>query len=273
MIVHRKETLLRHHAFTRLTLVHAAFVDSYGCDLRGNSMGVNRLLFICEAGEEPSVIRDLATTTTLVLTPGRVCFLPCNHVVDLHLDPHLQFVSWQFSLELFYGVDVFTAHPRCEVLEEVSLVDEARLLVEREAELGTLWRVNEILYHLIARWCQTDSAHLQQRVEKGEKYRPALDFLRYSGDATTTVGQLAERCGMRRDTFSRQFRRDMGLTPKRLLTRVLLNQASARLLAREASVKTVAEELKFSSEFYFSRFFKQHTGMAPSVFRKLHAGF
>ena len=47
-----------------------------------------------------------------------------------------------------------------------------------------------------------------------------------------------------------------------------LDRARLLLTQSELSVKQIAEQLHFGSEFYFSRFFKAHTGVSPSHFRK-----
>jgi AraC-like DNA-binding protein len=273
MTVHRKQTLLRHHAFTRLRLVHAAFVDSYECHIAGNRMPVNRLLFVCgdDRGED-SVIRDLSDGTLLPMTAGHLYFIPCNHMVDLNIAPELPFVSLQFNLDLFYGFDFFESHPRCEMLENPDLVAELRLLMERDAELRTLYRVNEIIFHLCVLWAPIAGPDIQERQVRSLKYKTATEFIRTSGSAATTVAMLADMTGMRRDVFSRTFTRDMGITPKAFISDSLVRKASEMLLAPGASVKVVAQALDFSSEYYFSHFFKRHTGMSPSAFRKHNGG-
>jgi AraC-like DNA-binding protein len=47
-----------------------------------------------------------------------------------------------------------------------------------------------------------------------------------------------------------------------------LDQARLLLADGRLSVKDVAAQLSFSSEFYFSHFFRHHTGMSPSEFRQ-----
>jgi AraC-like DNA-binding protein len=47
-----------------------------------------------------------------------------------------------------------------------------------------------------------------------------------------------------------------------------LDQARLLLADGRLSVKDVAAQLSFSSEFYFSHFFRRHTGMSPSEFRQ-----
>jgi AraC-like DNA-binding protein len=52
------------------------------------------------------------------------------------------------------------------------------------------------------------------------------------------------------------------------IQRARLDQARLLLADRRLSVKDVAAQLSFSSEFYFSHFFRHHTGMSPSEFRQ-----
>ncbi len=47
-----------------------------------------------------------------------------------------------------------------------------------------------------------------------------------------------------------------------------LDQARLLLADKRLSVKDVASQLSFSSEFYFSHFFRRHTGMSPTQFRQ-----
>jgi AraC-like DNA-binding protein len=52
------------------------------------------------------------------------------------------------------------------------------------------------------------------------------------------------------------------------IQRARLDQARLLLADARLSVKDVAAQLSFSSEFYFSHFFRHHTGMSPSEFRQ-----
>lgn len=52
------------------------------------------------------------------------------------------------------------------------------------------------------------------------------------------------------------------------IQRARLDQARLLLADRRLSVKDVAVQLSFSSEFYFSHFFRHHTGMTPTEFRQ-----
>jgi AraC-like DNA-binding protein len=52
------------------------------------------------------------------------------------------------------------------------------------------------------------------------------------------------------------------------IQRARLDQARLLLADDRLSVKDVAAQLSFSSEFYFSHFFRHHTGMSPTRFRR-----
>ena len=82
--------------------------------------------------------------------------------------------------------------------------------------------------------------------------------------------ELAALRKTRRETFTRKFTAATGITPKELLTQAVLNRAGNLLLRGNYRVREVAFELGFSNEFYFSRFFKKHTGMPPHRFKELY---
>jgi AraC-like DNA-binding protein len=52
------------------------------------------------------------------------------------------------------------------------------------------------------------------------------------------------------------------------IQRARLDQARLLLADKRLSVKDVAAQLNFSSEFYFSHFFRHYTGMTPTEFRQ-----
>ncbi len=54
------------------------------------------------------------------------------------------------------------------------------------------------------------------------------------------------------------------------IQRARLDQARQLLADERLSIKDVAAQLNFSSEFYFSHFFRRHAGMSATEFRKLH---
>ncbi len=271
MTVFRKSALLSNHSLLKLTLVHAAFVDSYPIHDKSGKLPANRLLFV-RGGDAAgrSRIHDPADGRTYPMRAGHLYFIPCNRPVDLDLAPDLHFLSLQFRLDLIYGFDALEACPHCAEFHVPELVDELDGLLANEAELPTLLRINEIIFGLCVRLLPSDGKALRERLAQGREFRKALDFVRREADATTTVRTLAALSGMRQDVFSRRFARSLGLPPKEFLSDAIARKASELLLVPGNSAKDVARVLNFSSQYYFSHFFRRRTGHAPLQFQRLN---
>ncbi|MBN2642769.1 MAG: hypothetical protein JXR78_14040, partial [Victivallales bacterium] len=209
-----RKDFLRLHAQLHLRLVHAA-IGTYPCYTEKTSLSVNRLLLVfADSGCDDSYIRDLTTGELLPMRCGHGYFIPCQHEIDQHQTESLQFVSFQFNLDLFYGFDIMAQFPACRVIDDPALVAEAQQLIRQQDAPIALCRINEIIYHLCFRWLGEKPELLRPDMKYRSQYENLLDFVENQGDALTTVGMLAEMNGMRQDVFSRKFTKEMGLSPK-----------------------------------------------------------
>lgn len=59
-----------------------------------------------------------------------------------------------------------------------------------------------------------------------------------------------------------------GFSTKKFITRLKLKRAKALLEETDLTLKAIAEELGFSSEYYFNSVFRKHEGYPPGEFRK-----
>ena len=82
--------------------------------------------------------------------------------------------------------------------------------------------------------------------------------------------EVASVRGFRREVFSRNFSQATGMTPKQYIGRVLLNRASDLLINQDCLAREAAFHLGFANEFYFSRFFRKHTGLPPKQYQRLY---
>ena len=172
-------------------------------------------------------------------------FLP--EYLDLEFDfpPGLRFLCWHFKLEMLPGIDAFRGQTKC-----------------CEFELF-LWD------HLRRFNFPEDNDPVPQEFLRERKGK-LLAFVRNRPTARLGIDELAEISGMSRDTLSRRFSRDFGIPLKTFLIRELVASAERHLLAGKLSIKEISDRLEFSSEFYFSRFFKRNKGFSPSEFRKIN---
>lgn len=88
------------------------------------------------------------------------------------------------------------------------------------------------------------------------------------------VADLAREAGLSAAHFSRVFRRFTGQSPKEFLLRARLARGQHLLRETAMTVTEIAERLGYSDVFFFSRQFKQKTGLSPLAyrFRRLEAG-
>jgi len=80
--------------------------------------------------------------------------------------------------------------------------------------------------------------------------------------------QVAKLVGMAPSTLRRRFRSAMGVSLQEHLITSRIVRAKALLMDSDMTLETIAARLEYDSAAFFSRQFKQRTGVAPSVFRR-----
>ncbi|HSI83985.1 MAG: helix-turn-helix domain-containing protein [Candidatus Methylacidiphilales bacterium] len=79
---------------------------------------------------------------------------------------------------------------------------------------------------------------------------------------------IARQSGYSRSRFAALFTQQIGSTPRRYQELQRLTRARDLLLYTGQNVQQIAEQLGFSTPFYFSLRFKQHFGQSPRPFRQ-----
>lgn len=79
---------------------------------------------------------------------------------------------------------------------------------------------------------------------------------------------LADEIGMSYDNFRRKFKQQTGVPPLQFFLSVKVEKAKELLSYTDLEVKDIAVSLGFPDPYYFSRFFRERTGLAPVQFRR-----
>ena len=216
-------------------------------------------------GEGASVSVNLETGEACSMRENDISLVPSNRPHQYRHTLRNERYGIHFKLEICPGIDVFRGVTHRIVENSPELRREADTIFAIEDPVLMLSRCQEFALRFCHRhWPD----HYDFDMERIKPFDDVLQYVRTSVSASLQVADLAARMHRSSGNFSREFRAVFGQPPKRFLQTELLKKAAQMLLSPHHSVKTVAAELGFSSEFYFSKFFKRLSGISPSECQK-----
>lgn len=111
---------------------------------------------------------------------------------------------------------------------------------------------------------------LQAQVKGDSPFGELIGWIQSNLDQPLEVPLLAARVGMTERTFHRKFAAATGETPARFVEIARLD-AARMLLSRGLSLKSVAAEVGLFPPARLAEAFERHFGIAPRLFRDMHA--
>jgi AraC-like DNA-binding protein len=157
--------------------------------------------------------------------------------------------------------------------ESMTLRKAADELLRLTSEISAAeWRVHEILSGILGLLLNTRQMLDTKQPEPHSATRRVIDAVQANPGRDWLVAELCTIAGISYSSLRTHFKASQGETLHHFLQRTRLEQARGRLTDMRLSVKEIALQLNFSSEFYFSRWFRHAAGMSPSRFRALIRG-
>lgn len=101
-----------------------------------------------------------------------------------------------------------------------------------------------------------------------QRIRRAIVLMRTTLSKEPGVDAIAVSAGLSRSRFFEQFRDCCGMTPRHYADTLLLEEAVRRLTEEEAPIALISDQLGFSAQSHFTRFFRNKTGASPSHYRR-----
>lgn len=96
-----------------------------------------------------------------------------------------------------------------------------------------------------------------------------MDGISASPGRRVSVESMAREAGLSRVHFTRRFRKVTGETPSHYLIRHRVERAGYLIRESRLKMTAIAELLGYSDVYFFSRQFKQVTGMSPGQWRRV----
>lgn len=96
----------------------------------------------------------------------------------------------------------------------------------------------------------------------------AKDMIEKRYNQKLSIEELAKNASLSPGYFIRAFKKAYKTSPIDYQMELKINAAKSYLLTSELPMKEIASRVGFSDVYYFSKTFKKHLGVPPSVFRK-----
>ena len=195
-------------------------------------------------------------------------------ILALYLEP-----AW---LATFSKSFINSNHPRFFSESTIKLSEEQKLSIEKVvmelwwSDTITTERLQNLLLSLtlsfvdpreainasIIRQPNSNLAYMDPRI------RRAMQMMRLSEDAPKDLTSIAAAVNLSRSHFFELFKRCTGLSPLLYANVLKMDFAFAALASEEVSLIEIGDVLGFSAQSHFTRFFRQHQGVVPSLYRR-----
>jgi AraC-like DNA-binding protein len=244
----------------------------------GKNIARNNRLFIIPKNSENNNSFIINHTSIkrhkLKLKPGHTYFIPADVMLEYHFDIGTNIYGYHFSLELFRGFDIYADHKICiEKKDNNEIIDFIIRHGGEQSDIGTMFSLRGALLFLSSSFCHQSYSELQKVKSAINEFNPLLDYIENNCTAQLTLKILATQCKMNVDQLRKRFERKTGIKLKTYLDQILIKKAIAKLIYTNSLIYEISNELMFSSEYYFSSFFKKYTGLSPLKYRKTHMSY
>jgi AraC-like DNA-binding protein len=213
----------------------------------------------------------------LALSPGRCCWL-----VDLRQGrsylpkdgTRLETVGFRFhspALEAWreaLGEDTTFVFQDDRAFAQLRRAQRLLLKLVRQCPVDWEWRVHETINKVLGHLAQMRQLFQSSPTKEPEPVRRVLEVVLAEPDRDWQAAALATISGVSYSRLRDLFKASRAETLHDFLQRTRLNEARRLLGDSALTIKEVAVQLHFSSEFYFSHFFRKTSGMSPTQFRR-----
>jgi AraC-like DNA-binding protein len=128
-------------------------------------------------------------------------------------------------------------------------------------ELTIQLQFGELLHLIVLASAQPSTNHMIR-----QSIQQITSYMRTQFSNKIDMGMLAAMAGMTASSFSRLFKKTIGVSPIDYLTQLRMESAKALLSKPGCKIKEVSSAVGYENEFYFSRMFQQKVGVSPTFF-------
>ena len=198
----------------------------------------------------------------ITFTPGSAVYLPygSQHVLRV-VSEDIEFFRVDFTIKVDGEVVLFSSHPIKAInsfdKECVENIDQLENLCLYSSD--NLLKLQKLLTLL-------DYLRKENKPESKSKLTPACVYIAEHFAEPIDCKYLAKLCFLSTSQFYNLFNKQFGCSPLQYRDNLVIEKAKVLLKLEEITVSEISEILGFTDVAYFSRFFKKHVGVSPSIF-------
>ena len=201
------------------------------------------------------------------LVPGNVYLIPSYSTNNYICENHIEKFYFHFRAEFYIGFDIFEAVDR-----HISMpydLEILRKLFERTPAIRPedVFSIKAVLYEVVSRFAATIHLDLNGCSETMYICHDINKFIKDNCSILMTAKGIAEHFNMSGSALNKYYKKNAGITLKSFVDSMIIQTAKEKLVLTDKSIKEISYVLKFSDEFYFSKFFKKFAGMSPREYR------
>lgn len=179
--------------------------------------------------------------------------------LDTDMNPRMQFGS-----HLFYRTQKITGYVK--KLVNLLFLEERSDLVE-----GYIYELTRECFDESRGAPNSDSLSLAIDRLPDYRVRRSIEIMRQKIGHTHVIEEIATASGLSRPHFFKLFKDYTGLTPNIYLNTLRVESALDQLRDTGRPIVGISDDLGFSSQASFSRFFASNVGVTPSEYRRVSA--
>jgi AraC-type DNA-binding domain-containing proteins len=197
---------------------------------------------------------------------------------DTYLSEHSQHAGNKFNLyeparimrdKLLKEVKLKIDEPSNSILQNII---ENIVLYKSSSDLS---RSKLIYYHILSIFTiiSEAAAKLHIRIDNGQPDKEELiSFIHQHiyQPSIIQIKNIAAHFSIANSYFSDYFKKKFGISYRNYVNDYRLNLIQTRLTIPTVSLPQIVDEFGFTDESHLNKFFKNHKGLTPKVYRKLH---
>jgi len=136
-------------------------------------------------------------------------------------------------------------------------------------DAGLYYQLQSQLYSMVAALIQSVQQPRETEADLIGYVEQSKQFMIEQLSSPMDMEELARSSGVSTSRFYQAFRSYTGLTPLKYMTKLRLDASMRMLSGTSSSIVDVAHSVGYPDEYYFSRLFKKHMGLAPTEYAQL----